>query len=80
MAYLKNGTTNFNTIFNDLKGMAWVNCAYFFSKGNATHSVQPYTVGDYRNSILNKDFRKCRGIFAKIGTQEICIKHRQNLY
>ena len=59
MAYLKNENNNLNIIFNDFKGVAWVNCAHFFPKSNATRNNQPYTINDYRNRILEGNFRKC---------------------
>ncbi|MEO6901604.1 MAG: phage integrase N-terminal SAM-like domain-containing protein, partial [Bacteroidia bacterium] len=58
MAYLKNDTTNLNSIFNDFKGIAWVNCAHFFPKSNTTRNNQPYTVNDFRNRILDESYRK----------------------
>ena len=30
MAYLKDNPKNLNLIFEDFKGIAWINCAHFF--------------------------------------------------
>jgi site-specific recombinase XerD len=65
MVYIKNDQKNLNTIFNDFKGVAWVNCAHFFPKSNNTRNSQPYTVDDYRKRQLADTYRKCPEEFLR---------------
>lgn len=65
MVYIKNDQKNLNTIFNDFKGVAWVNCANFFPKSNNTRNSQPYTVDDYRKRELAETYRKCPEEFLR---------------
>lgn len=65
MVYIKNDQKNLNTIFNDFKGVAWVNCAHFFPKSNNTRNSHPYTVNDFRNRILVDTYRKCPEEFLR---------------
>ena len=59
MVYIKNEPKNLTAIFNDFKGIAWINCSHFFPKSANTFNNQPYTVNDYRKRELNPEFKTC---------------------
>ena len=59
MAYLKNNPKNLNLVFEDFKGIAWINCSHFFPKSTTTFNNKPYTVNDYRKRELKPEFRFC---------------------
>lgn len=65
MVYIKNDQKNLNTIFNDFKGVAWVNCAHFFPKSNNTRNSKPYTVDDFRKRTLVDTYKKCPEEFLR---------------
>ena len=48
MAYLKNNPKNLNLVFEDFKGIAWINCAHFFPKNKSGTNNTPVTVNDFR--------------------------------
>ncbi|TXB67060.1 tyrosine-type recombinase/integrase [Vicingus serpentipes] len=59
MAYIKNNPNNLNLIFNDFKGLAWINCASFFPNNKIKTNNSPVKVNDFRNRELPYDYRKC---------------------
>jgi integrase/recombinase XerD len=59
MAYIKNNPNNLNLIFNDFKGLAWINCASFFPNNKIKTNNSPVKVNDFRNRELPNDYRKC---------------------
>ena len=59
MAYLKNNPKNLNLIFEDFKGLAWINCASFFPKHKTKTNNSPVTVNNYRQRELPENYRKC---------------------
>jgi len=59
MAYIENNPNNLNLIFNDFKGVAWVNCSHFFPKHAQTKQNESISVDHYRKRKLPKDFRAC---------------------
>lgn len=59
MAYLKNNPKNLNLIFEDFKGIAWLNCASFFPKHKSQTNNTPVKVNDFRKRELPGNFRAC---------------------
>ena len=59
MAYVKNNTANLNHIFEDFKGLAWINCSHFFPGNKTKINNTPAKVNDFRIRDLPEDFRKC---------------------
>jgi len=50
MAYVKNNPKNLNLIFEDFKGIAWVNCNSFFPKNKIKSNAKPFSIEQYRNT------------------------------
>lgn len=65
MVYIKNDPKNLTAIFNDFKGIAWINCSHFFPKSANTFNNKPYTVNDYRKRELQPEFRVCPEEFLR---------------
>ncbi len=59
MAYLKNNPKNLNLIFEDFKGVAWINCVHFFPKNKTKMNNSPVQVNDFRKRELPKSYRVC---------------------
>jgi site-specific recombinase XerD len=59
MAYIKNNPKNLNHIFNDFKGLAWINCASFFPDNKIKTNNNPVKVNDFRTRDLPDNYRKC---------------------
>lgn len=59
MAYIKNTPTNLSLIFNDFKGVAWINCASFFPHIKPNTNNTPVKASDYNNRDLPVDYRTC---------------------
>lgn len=65
MAYIKNNPKNLNLIFEDFKGLAWINCSSFFPKHKNKTNNNPVTVDNYRQRALPEDYRKCPETFLQ---------------
>jgi site-specific recombinase XerD len=59
MAYLKNTPKNLTLIFEDFKGIAWINCAHFFPKNKSKINNSPVKVDDFRKRTVAKNYRTC---------------------
>lgn len=59
MYYVPNTKTHLNHIFSIFKGVAWVNCKYFFDKSNSRQLDDPLKLEWIENRHLSKDFRTC---------------------
>jgi integrase/recombinase XerD len=59
MAYLKNTPKNLTLIFEDFKGIAWINCAHFFPKNKSKINNSPVKVDDFRKRTVDKNYRTC---------------------
>lgn len=59
MAYVKNNPKNLNLIFEDFKGVAWINCAHFFPKLKTKTNNSPVQVNDFRKRKYPKNYRAC---------------------
>ena len=71
MAYLKNNSKNVAIIFNDFKGIAWVNGSHFFHKKSNAKATVPLNVDSYRKRTLPKSYRVCPEEFL----QKLELKH-----
>ena len=49
MAYVKNTKPNLDTIFNQFKGIAWINGSYFFPKQKIKSNAKPFSIENYRS-------------------------------
>ena len=65
MAYIKNNPNNLNLIFNDFKGLAWINCASFFPNNKIKTNNSPVKVNDFRTRDLPDNYRKCPDEFLQ---------------
>jgi hypothetical protein len=68
MVYLKNTKANLDAIFAAFKGVAWVNCNYFYPNRPIRHNESPPDIDSYRKR------------FTEAGAKKIFFKHCQNLY
>ena len=59
MAYVKNNATNLSHIFEDFKGLAWINCSHFFPGNKTKSNNTPVKVNDFRTRDLPDNYRKC---------------------
>ncbi len=59
MVYIKNNPKNLNLIFEDFKGLAWINCSSFFPKHKTKTNNSPVTVNNFRQRELPSNYRKC---------------------
>jgi len=59
MAYIKNNPKNLTSIFEDFKGIAWINCAHFFPNQKAKTNNSPVSVNDFRKRKMPATFRVC---------------------
>lgn len=65
MAYIKNNPKNLNLIFEDFKGIAWINCSSFFPNNKSKTNSTPVKVNDFRKRELPKNYRKCPESFLQ---------------
>ena len=59
MAYLKNSPENLALIFEEFKGIAWINCALFFPKNKSKLNNSPVKMNDFRKKTVDKNYRPC---------------------
>jgi len=59
MVYLKNTKANLNAIFAAFKGVAWINCNYFFPNRPIRHNNAPPSIESYRKRKLPAGYRAC---------------------
>ncbi len=59
MAYVKNNSKNLNLVFEDFKGIAWINCAHFFPKNKAKTNNNSVQVNDFRKRETPENYRVC---------------------
>ena len=71
MAYIENNPKNMSLIFNDFRGIAWINGSHFFNKKTNAKGVEPITVDSYRKRKLPDNYRKCPEAFL----QKLELKH-----
>ena len=59
MAYINNSPENLDLIYNDFKGVAWINGSYFFDKKYNLKSIQPANINGFRTRKTPKGYLKC---------------------
>ncbi len=59
MVYIENTSNNLNLIFEEFKGVAWVNCAHFFPNNKSKTNNNPVKVNDFRKRKTHKNYRVC---------------------
>ena len=59
MYYLPNTKSHLNNIFSAYRGVAWVNCKYFFDKSNSKQLDDPIDTQWMVKRKLQNDFRTC---------------------
>lgn len=67
MVYIPNTKDNLTEIFEKFRGVAWINCRYFFSDRPLKNNNEPLDVQWFRNRKLPKDHKVCpEEYFAKL--------------
>jgi len=59
MACLPNNEDNCSLIFRTFKGVAWVNCAYFFPNRPFNSQNPTINIDEFRKRSLPKMYRRC---------------------
>ncbi len=59
MVYLEYSKDNLNKIFSLFKGVAWINCNYFFTDQPIKKNNTPVNVDWYRKRQLKSSYRRC---------------------
>lgn len=59
MAYIMNTKSNLNLIFEKFRGVAWVNCNYFFQDRILHNTNDVLNVDWFRKRSIKQDFRPC---------------------
>ncbi len=59
MHYLPNTKPNLDKVFSIYRGVAWVNCQYFFDKSNSKQLDDPLDIEWMAKRKLQQDFRTC---------------------
>jgi len=59
MVYILNTKHNLNLIFQKFRGVAWINCNYFFQDRKLNSNNEPTDVSRYKNRPNTKNLRTC---------------------
>ena len=59
MAYIINNKSNLDLIFETFKGVAWINCNYFYKDRKLNSDNNTVDVTWFRQRINKKNFRPC---------------------
>ncbi|MBL4669311.1 MAG: tyrosine-type recombinase/integrase [Flavobacteriales bacterium] len=59
MAYIENNIGNLNLIFEDFKGIAWINCTHFFPKRQHKQNNSPVNAKDFKAKKNTTRKRAC---------------------
>ena len=65
MAYIKNTKENLDTIFNDFRGIAWINSSNFFNKTNHSKGNESISLNSFRDRKIIENRRVCPEIFLQ---------------
>ncbi len=65
MPYILNTKSNQNLIFNTFRGVAWINCNYFFKDKILKHDNEKIDITWFRKRILKVEYRRCPEIYLK---------------
>ena len=59
MVYIKNNKSNLNLIFDKFKGVAWINCNYFYQDRELKSNNETVNVDWFRKRVNKEGFRTC---------------------
>ncbi len=59
MVFIKNNKTNLTAIFEKFRGVAWVNCNYFFKNRPLRNDNKPLDIEWFRQRKLPSNYRAC---------------------
>jgi integrase/recombinase XerD len=59
MAYVLNNKKNLDLIFNDFRGVAWINSGHFFNKKNTSKDNETISLNYYRKREITSTYRVC---------------------
>ncbi|MGY3795888.1 site-specific tyrosine recombinase/integron integrase [Aquimarina sp. 433] len=59
MVYIQNTKENLNLIFSTFRGVAWINCNYFFKNRIINPSNKEADVSWLEKRVINKNYRRC---------------------
>jgi len=59
MAYLLNTKVNLDLVFNDFRGIAWINSGNFFNQKSKAKGNESTSLNTYRNKAIVEGYRKC---------------------
>ena len=65
MAFIENNKQNLDTIFNDFRGIAWINSGNFFNKNLIKNENETINLNIYRKRNLPRDYRTCPDDFLQ---------------
>ncbi len=65
MPYILNTKSNQNLIFNKFRGVAWINCNYFFKDKIINHNNEKIDVAWFRKRILKDNYIQCPESYLK---------------
>ena len=65
MVYIANTKSNLNLIFNKFRGVAWINCNYFFQDRILNHDNKKIDISWFRNRPKKENFRSCPEVYLQ---------------
>jgi len=71
MAFIPNHHDNLNLIFNEFRGIAWVNTSNFFNKKSNAKGLTSIAINNYRTNKRSANYRTCPEEFL----QKLSLKH-----
>ena len=74
MAYILNTKENVNLIFEKFRGVAWVNCNYFFQERIINHDNDAIDIKWFRNRLRKKNYKSCPEAYL----QKLALKRYSN--
>lgn len=65
MHYLPNTKSHLDKVFSTYRGVAWINCKYFFDKSNSKQLDDPLDTQWMEKRKLQNDFRECPKVYLR---------------
>lgn len=65
MPYIHNTKSNLNLVFEKFRGVAWVNCNYFFKDKILNHNNEKIDVSWFRRRTMNDNYRQCPEVYLQ---------------
>lgn len=59
MAYIANTKDNLDLIFNDFRGVAWINASIFFNAKSKAKGNESISLEHFRHKVYPTDYRRC---------------------